>query len=100
MAVRVRAVYEVADRSAQHWLAALLTPIESQIREHQGQLRQRLDSIQRILDAGGALQVRIDQLEDERGRLDAQATELARLGAELSAALTAAAPQHRQQLTA
>jgi hypothetical protein len=100
VAVRVRAVYEVADRSAQHWLAALLTPIESQIREHQGQLRQRLDSIQRILDAGGALQVRIDQLEDERSRLDAQATELARLGADLSAALTAAAPQHRQQLTA
>jgi chromosome segregation ATPase len=93
-------VYEVADRSAQHWLAALLTPIESQIREHQGQLRQRLDSIQRVLDAGGALQVRIDQLEDERNRLDAQATELGRLGAELAAALTAPAPQDRQPLSA
>lgn len=100
VAVRLRAVYEVAERSTQSWLASLMAPIESQIREHQGQLRQRLDSIQRILDAGGELQARIDQLEHERVRLDGQAAELGRLGAELSAALAAPAPQERQSLIA
>src|SRR5207253_2135781 len=51
VAMRVKHVYEIANRDLESWLKALMAPLESQVREHQLQLRRRLDSVKRIHQA-------------------------------------------------
>ena len=100
VAVRLRAVYELAERAANTWLHSLMSPIEAQVREHQGQLRLRLDSIQRILDAAGQLQTRIDQLQADRADIDRRRAELAGFATELAAALDAPEVSGRNAIAA
>ena len=47
LASRVVNIYEVANREADNWLKAVMAPMETQVREHQMQLRRRLESIKR-----------------------------------------------------
>jgi len=72
VAVRLRAVYELASKAVDLWLTALMGPLMARATEHEALLRDRLESVQRVLDAAGQLQTRIDQLERERERLDQQ----------------------------
>lgn len=68
LAARVINVYEVANRDVENWLKAVMAPMESQVREHQLQLRRRLDSIKRIYKATDSLEDRIAELENiEKG---------------------------------
>lgn len=72
VAIRLRTVYEEATRSVEAWLGELMAPLIDRAAQHETQLRTRLDSVQRALDAGGQLQRRIDQLARDEGRLAQQ----------------------------
>ncbi len=63
VALQVRRAFEYANRDAETWLRAIMAPMETQVREHQIQLKRRLESIKRIHQA-------TDTLEDRIGELD------------------------------
>jgi hypothetical protein len=87
MASQVRRVYTYANREAEHWLRAVMSPMETQVREHQIQLRRRLESIKRIHQATDALEDRIKELEEVENALMRQLAALHRLAFELEHAL-------------
>jgi chromosome segregation ATPase len=72
VASRARHIYKVANRDVEGWLRAVMSPLETQVREHHLQLRRRLDSIKRIHRASDELENRILELEQAREALDAQ----------------------------
>jgi hypothetical protein len=47
-----------------------MTPLEAQVRDHQKQLRKRVDSIERIHEATDTLEARIAELEALLNTLD------------------------------
>ena len=68
LASRVVDVFETANRDVENWLKAVISPMETQVREHQLQLRRRLESIKRIYKATDTLEDRIGELESiEKG---------------------------------
>lgn len=99
VAVRLRALYELALRSAQVWLQSLMAPIDAQVREHELQFRQRLDAVQRILDAGGELKTRIEELRAERARIDRQLETLGEFADALAASLEMPVAQRLEPAT-
>ncbi|OGV72391.1 MAG: GTPase [Methylophilales bacterium RIFCSPHIGHO2_02_FULL_57_10] len=76
MASRVIHVYEVANRDAENWLKAVMAPMESQVREHQLQLRRRLESIKRIYKATDTLEDRVTELENMEKSIRGQMRDL------------------------
>ncbi|MDZ4099745.1 MAG: GTPase, partial [Methylophilaceae bacterium] len=76
LASRVIHVYEVANHDVENWLKAVIAPMESQVREHQLQLRRRLESIKRIYKATDTLEDRIGELEGMEKSIKAQAADL------------------------
>jgi hypothetical protein len=62
-ASQVRRVFGYANRETDTWLKAVMAPMETQVREHQMQLRRRLESIRRIHRATDTLEDRIQELE-------------------------------------
>lgn len=76
LASRVIHVYETANHDVENWLKAVIAPMESQVREHQLQLRRRLESIKRIYKATGTLEDRIDELEEMESSIQDQEHEL------------------------
>ena len=68
LASRVVDVFETANHDVENWLKAVISPMETQVREHQLQLRRRLESIKRIYKATDTLEDRIGELESiEKG---------------------------------
>ena len=63
---KTRAIYKMANRDADNWLKTIMSPMESQVREHQVQLRRRLESIKRIHQASDTLEERVQELEQIR----------------------------------
>lgn len=63
---KVRAIYKMANRDADNWLKTIMSPMESQVREHQVQLRRRLESVKRIHQASDTLEERVSELEQIR----------------------------------
>jgi hypothetical protein len=76
LASRVIHVYEVANRDVENWLKAVIAPMESQVREHQLQLRRRLESIKRIYKATDTLEDRIGELESIEKSINGQMADL------------------------
>lgn len=76
LASRVIHVYEVANHDVENWLKAVIAPMESQVREHQLQLRRRLESIKRIYKATDTLEDRIGELEAIEKNILAQMADL------------------------
>jgi hypothetical protein len=76
LASRVINVYEVANRDTENWLKAIIAPMESQVREHQLQLRRRMESIKRIYQATGTLEDRVAELEGIEKSIHAQMNDL------------------------
>ena len=58
-------MYVIANRDAEAWLKAVMSPLETQVREHHLQLRRRLDSIKRIHHASDELEERIAELTQQ-----------------------------------
>src|SRR6516225_8298633 len=48
IASRAKHAYVIANRDVEAWLKAVMSPLETQVKEHQLQLKRRLDSIRRI----------------------------------------------------
>jgi hypothetical protein len=59
----VRRAFEKANKDAETWLRAIMAPMETQVREHQIQLKRRLESIKRIHQATDTLEDRISELD-------------------------------------
>ncbi|MBI2306037.1 MAG: dynamin family protein [Rhodocyclales bacterium] len=72
VAVQVRRAFEHANRHAEGWLKAIMAPMETQVREHQIQLKRRLESIKRIHQATDTLEERIGELSHVESTLVAQ----------------------------
>jgi hypothetical protein len=69
VAVQVRRAFENANKDAEIWLRAIMAPMETQVREHQIQLKRRLESIKRIHQATDTLEDRIAELESVEKKL-------------------------------
>jgi hypothetical protein len=87
LASRVVHVYEVGNRDVENWLKAVIAPMESQVREHQIQLRRRLESIKRIYQATDTLEDRIAELETVEKAIRTQMMDLKVLGQHMGNAL-------------
>ena len=70
--VKIRAIYKMANHDADNWLKTIMSPMESQVREHQVQLRRRLESIKRIHQASDTLEERVQELEQIRDAIREQ----------------------------
>ncbi|MGE0797725.1 MAG: dynamin family protein [Lautropia sp.] len=70
--VRLKELYESAVHELEAWLRSLMTPVESQVKEHQAQLRRRLESVQRVMDASESLDSKLDELGESKARIDQQ----------------------------
>ncbi len=79
LATRVLQVFEALNKEVDGWLKAVMSPVESQVREHQLQLRRRLDNIKRIHQAVETLEDRIGELEQMHFEVMRQTEELAEL---------------------
>ena len=78
VASRVRHVYDIANRDVEGWLRAVMSPLETHVREHHLQLKRRLESVKRIHAASGELEARIGELEQQHEALAAQVAALMR----------------------
>ncbi|BCL77117.1 hypothetical protein JHS3_28530 [Jeongeupia sp. HS-3] len=96
VASRVVYVFEVANRDVEHWLKAVMAPMETQVKEHQLQLRRRLESIKRIHKATDTLEGRIEELEDIDRQLSQQLAELNEKQRAVFAVLNAGMAQERR----
>ena len=87
LASQVRRVYQYANKEAETWLRAVMAPMEMQIREHQLQLRRRLESIKRIHHATDTLEDRVSELEQVETTLMHQLDSIHHLAAEIERVL-------------
>ncbi|WP_341677671.1 dynamin family protein [Niveibacterium sp. SC-1] len=87
IALEARRTFELANRDADQWLRAVMSPLETQVREYQLQLKRRLESVKRIHEATGTLEDRIRELEQSERGLLGQLNELASLEQRLAANL-------------
>jgi len=79
LASKVVQVFELANSETESWLKALISPMESQVREHKTQLKRRLESVSRIHAATETLDDRIAELEAAIGAVSDQLDNLARI---------------------
>lgn len=91
VALQVRRTFELANRDVDHWLRAIMAPLETQVREYQLQLKRRLESVKRIHQATDTLEDRVKELAHMQAALDGQLAELDDIAAALRASLRASA---------
>ena len=72
-----------------HRLRAVMAPVEAQVREHQLQLRRRVESIRRIHEATETLEDRIAELDQTGTGLAQQIAELSKHARDVGALLKA-----------
>lgn len=87
LASKVVQVFEFANSETESWLKALISPMETQVREHKVQLKRRLDSVSRIHAATETLDDRIAELDTAMGTVNDQLDQLARINARIVDAL-------------
>ncbi|MBK9217684.1 MAG: dynamin family protein [Uliginosibacterium sp.] len=87
IALEARRTFEVANRDIEQWLRAVMSPLETQVREYQLQLRRRLDSVKRVHEATGTLEERIRELLQAESTLLKQFDELNAVKAQLAEAI-------------
>ncbi len=87
LASKVVQVFEFANSETESWLKALISPMETQVREHKIQLKRRLESVSRIHAATETLDERIAELEVSIGTVRDQLDQLARINARIAEAL-------------
>jgi hypothetical protein len=89
VAVQVKRAFERANRDAESWLKAIMAPMETQVREHQIQLKRRLESIKRIHQATDTLEDRIDELVHIENSLAAQILSIEKVAQDVQRQLNA-----------
>ena len=100
LATRVVQVFEILNRDVEQWLKGIMSPMESQVREHQMQLRRRLESVKRIHKAADTLEDRIGELEQMLQEVGRQQTELQALTDRLRGYLAVGEPIDAEALAA
>jgi len=88
VATQVRRAFERANRETESWLKAIMAPMETQVREHQIQLKRRLESIKRIHQATDTLEDRIGELTHVENNLLAQISAIETAGKKVQLVLT------------
>ena len=88
IAHRVKQCFLKANRDVEAWQKVVMAPLEAQIREHKLQLKNRMQSIQRIHMATDSLEEKIAAFEAMQLELDMQKKALAGMEAGLIAALS------------
>jgi hypothetical protein len=86
---RVKQNFLQANKDVEAWQKMVMAPLEAQIREHKAQLKNRMQSIQRIHVATDSLEDRIASFETMQEEIDLQKQTLAGFEANLQHALTA-----------
>jgi hypothetical protein len=66
----VQEIFRTLNRDLDVWFRSVTTPLEAQVREHQKQLRRRIDSIERVHEATDTLESRIGELEKALADVD------------------------------
>jgi hypothetical protein len=90
VAVQIRRTLEHANRDAEIWLKSIMAPMESQVREHQMQLKRRLESIKRIHMATDNLDERIGELTHTENALTSQIESMQQIAEQVESRLKAA----------
>ena len=89
VAVQARRTFELANRDVEQWLRAVMSPLETQVREYQLQLKRRLESVKRIHQATDTLEERVEELKQAEEQLLGQIDELENLAGDIRRALGA-----------
>jgi hypothetical protein len=87
VAVRMRELYEKVARDTQTWQRAVMAPIETQVREHQAQLRRRAEAVQRVFEASDSLEARIAEVDAARAAVEREIAAIESSARELRALL-------------
>ena len=87
VAIQIRRAFEQANKDVEIWLRAIMMPVETQVREHQLQLKRRLDSLRRIHQATDTLEERIGEFERAEAALTRQIETLDSLAGEIETLL-------------
>jgi hypothetical protein len=72
ISARVKQSFSQANRDVEAWQKVVMAPIEAQIREHKNQLKNRMQSIQRIHVATDSLEEKISSFESMMTEVEAQ----------------------------
>ncbi|AYH42563.1 dynamin family protein [Azoarcus sp. DN11] len=91
VAVEARRTFEGANRDVEQWLRAVMSPLETQVREYQLQLKRRLESVKRIHQATDTLEERVAELEQAEAAMLRQLGELKDITEGIRSALGGAA---------
>lgn len=89
IASRVKHSFLQANRDVEAWLKVIMSPLEAQIREHKGQLKRRMHSMQRIHLATDSLEEKILAIENVQLELQGMKNKLAMLDDDLTMAISA-----------
>jgi hypothetical protein len=81
IALELKKVYIAAVVETGSWLRALLDPIESQLSAQQTQLKNRMASVRRVLEASDSLEASIKTLGDDQAQLESRLAQISRLSA-------------------
>ena len=84
IASRVKQSFLQANRDVETWLKVVMAPLETQIREHKKQLKQRMQSIERIHLATDSLEEKVQAFEQMQAGLEQHKRMLAALDTELN----------------
>ncbi|WP_341643443.1 dynamin family protein [Thauera sp. SDU_THAU2] len=87
VAVQARRTFEVANRDVEQWLRAVMSPLETQVREYQIQLKRRLESVKRIHQATDTLEDRVEELKQGEDNVLAMLAQLDALQREIAETL-------------
>jgi predicted GTPase len=87
LANRVIHLFAIANSEAESWLKAVMAPMETQVREHQSQLKRRLESIKHIHKATNTLEERIAELEEQGRQIKHQLDELKQVSRKIAVTL-------------
>ncbi|MFA9273330.1 MAG: dynamin family protein [Candidatus Aquirickettsiella gammari] len=89
ISARVKQSFSQANRDVEAWQKVVMAPIEAQIREHKNQLKNRMQSIQRIHVATDSLEEKIASFEAMMKEVDVQKKSLENLRNNIHKALVA-----------
>lgn len=73
---RVRRVFERANQEAQSWTTSILSPLETEIREHNAQLRRRVEGAKRVYRTGEDIEGRLFEIRHQHEKLQLQLNDL------------------------
>ena len=91
---RVKHSFLQANRDVEAWQKVVMAPLEAQIREHKNQLKNRMQSIQRIHVATDSLEEKIATFDAMQSAIDTQKNALAGMEQSMKNALAAQLQEH------